>query len=100
MKMSTNGSDGDHQVSSQHIHKITVLIVIFIISFVFTICLSVTVLLTKTVRTQLLGILLINMVIAVMVFEVIGVPVMIRGELDYPDMEAFCAGLNPLSRTI
>ena len=89
MKMSTNGSDGDHQVSSQHIHKITVLIVIFIISFVFTICLSVTVLLTKTVRTQLLGILLINMVIAVMLFEVIGVPVMIRGELDYTDMEAF-----------
>ena len=89
MEMSTNGSDGDHQVSSQHIHKITVLIVIFIISLVFTICLSVTVLLTKTVRTQLLGILLINMVIAVMLFEVIGVPVMIRGELDYPDMETF-----------
>ena len=89
MEMSTNGSDGDHQVSSQHIHKITVLIVILIISFTFTICLSVTILLTKTVRTQLLGILLINMVIAVMLFEVIGVPVMIRGELDYPDREAF-----------
>ena len=87
MEMTTNGSDGDHQVSSEHIHKITVLIVIFIISVVFTICLSVTVLLTKIVRTQLLGILLIDMVIAVMLFEVIGVPVMIRGELDYPDME-------------
>ena len=87
--MSNNGSDSDHQVSSQHIHKITVLIVIFILSFVFTICLVITVLLTKAVRTQLIGILLINMAITVMLFEAIGVPVMIRGELDYPDMETF-----------
>ena len=87
--MSNNGSDGDHQVSSQHIHKITVLIVIFILSFVFTICLLVTVLLTKAVRIQLIGILLINMAVTAMLFEVIGIPVMIRGELDYPDMETF-----------
>ena len=89
METPNNGSEGDHQVSSQHIHKITVLIVIFIISFVFTISLVVTVLLTKTVRTQYLGILLINMAIAVMLFEVIGIPVMIRDELDYPDMQTF-----------
>ena len=77
------------EVSSQHIHKITVLIVIFIVSFIFTISLLITVLLTKAVRTQMVGTLLINMALAVMLFGVIGIPVMVREELDYPDMETF-----------
>ena len=82
----SDGNNHESDVSTQHIHEITVFIVLFIMSFLFTICLIATVLLTKTVRTQLIGILLINMSIAVLIFQVTGIPVMIRDALHYSYM--------------
>ena len=77
----------ESDVSGQHIHEVTVLIVLFIMSFLFTVCLTATILLTKTIRSQTMGILLINMSIAVFIFQVIARPVTIRENLHYSDTE-------------